>query len=424
MVAAALRTPQPGAVVTYWPRGASRDLFYRHEPEVLIAGPAGTGKTYGALWRLHLAALKYPGMRAIMLRQVQEDLTASVLVTYQTRVLGSGNFGVRAFGGSKLKPAGFQYPNGSELLIGGLDKPEKVMSREYDLVYINEATEVSEEAWENLTTRCRWGAMPYQQVFGDCNPQGPGHWLYKRVQSGRTVMLASVHEDNPALFDPKTNDWTEAGRAYIARLDALTGFRRDRLRLGLWTAAEGVVYPGFTRATHVRAVDTTGWRHALAVDVGTRNPTAILTLAFGSDRLHVPHEVYERGYSASQIVDATIDRYQATDAEFVVVDPSAAGLIADLAAAGLTVRKAQNDVKVGIARVTDALPTLTVDPACTGLIEEFETYSYNPRALANDVPVKAHDHALDSLRYGILEIEADTGPALPALGIGQVSRWR
>jgi len=74
--------------------------------------------------------------------------------------------------------------------------------------------------------------------------------------------------------------------------------------------------------------------------------------------------------------------------------------------------------------VTDALPTLTVDPACTGLIEEFETYSYNPRALANDVPVKAHDHAMDALRYGVLEIDADSGPALPALGIGQVSRWR
>lgn len=410
MVAAAVRLERgerDNSTVRYWPRGASAELFKRHEPEVLIAGPAGTGKTYGALWRVHLAMLKYPGARAIMLRKVQEDLTASALVTYQQRVLGAGNFNVRAFGGSKLKPAGFQYPNGSEILIGGLDKPEKVMSREYDLVYVNEATEVNEEDWENLTTRCRWGVMPYQQVFGDCNPQGPGHWLYKRVQSGKVVMLNSVHEDNPALFDPRTNDWTEQGRNYMARLDALTGFRRDRLRLGIWTAAEGVVYPAFNRATHVVACDTDGWRHALAVDVGTRNPTAILTLAYGSDRLHVGHEVYQRGMSSDAIVDAVAERYAATGAEFVVIDPSAAGLIQSLVERNIPVRKANNDVKVGISRVTSALATMTVDPGCVNLIEEFETYSYNTRATENDVPVKASDHALDALRYGVLEIETN-----------------
>ena len=249
--------------------------------------------------------------------------------------------------------------------------------------------------------------MPYRQVFGDCNPQGPGHWLYKRVQSGRTVMLNSVHEDNPALFDPKTNDWTEAGRAYIARLDALTGFRRDRLRLGLWTAAEGVVYPGFTRATHVKTVDTTGWRHALAVDVGTRNPTAILTVAHGSDRIHVARELYQRGMSSDAITDAVAAEYDRSGAEFVVIDPSAAGLIQSLAERNVPVRKANNDMKVGIARVTAALAHLTVDPDCVNLIEEFETYSYNPRAAENDAPVKAHDHALDALRYLCIELDTN-----------------
>lgn len=408
MVAAALHRSAPGTTVTYWPRGASAELFRRHEPELLIAGPAGTGKTYGALWRLHLAMLKYPGARAIMLRKVQEDLTASALVTYQQRVLGMGNFGVRGFGGSKLKPAGFQYPNGSEILIGGLDKSEKVMSREYDLIYLNEATEASEEDWESLTTRARWGVMPYQQVFGDCNPQGPGHWLYKRVQSGKTIMLTSVHEDNPALFDPAANDWTEAGRAYLARLDALTGFRRDRLRLGLWTAAEGVVYPAFTRATHVRTVTCTGWATALAVDVGTRNPTAILTARSAGDKLHVEREHYQRGMSSDQITDAVLSAYNGSGAEFVVIDPSAAGLIASLTDRGVYVRKGTNDVKVGISRVTAVLRDLTIDPSCTNLIDEFESYRYPSGGVrdSNDTPVKEHDHALDALRYLCMELAA------------------
>ena len=408
MVVAALERPLPATTVQYHPRGASADLFREHGPEVIISGAAGTGKTYGALWRLHLAALKYPGMRGIMLRKVQEDLTASALVTYQERVLGAGSFGVRAFGGSKLTPAGFQYPNGSMLLIGGMDKPDKVMSREYDLVYINEATEITEEDWEKLTTRVRWGVMPYQQVFGDCNPQGPGHWLYKRHIDGRLRMLFSVHEDNPSLWDG--NGWTVQGAAYISRLDALTGFRRDRLRLGLWTAAEGVVYPAFNRQTHVRSVDCDGWETILACDVGTRNPTVILTIRFSGDRIHIEREHYERGMSSDSITDAAVASVAASTPEYLVIDPSAAGLISSLTERGVAVRKAINDVKAGISRVAGVLDDLTVDPSCVNVINEFELYRYPTGGQRdnNDVPVKEHDHSMDALRYAIMELQTNS----------------
>lgn len=410
MVAAPI-LPDAHRIVRFYPRGASADLFRHHEPEVIVSGPAGTGKTYGALWRLHLAALKYRGMRGIMLRKVQEDLTASALVTYQERVLGAGNFGVRPFGGSKLKPAGFQYPNGSELLIGGLDKPEKVMSREYDLIYLNEATEATEEDWENLNTRARWGVMPYQQVFGDCNPQGPGHWLYRRVQAGKTTMLYSTHKDNPALWDG--SDWTEAGRAYIARLESLTGFRRDRLLHGTWTAAEGAVYPMFDRRTHVKEVDTTGWATILGVDLGTRNPTVVLSCKYSGERLHIAHEVYERGMSSDSITDVAVQAWERERPDYMVIDPSAAGLIASLENRLLRVRKATNDVLVGIStvsaviggRMPDGTPRFTVDASCTNTIAELESYRYPDGKRGNsDVPVKENDHAMDALRYVCLEL--------------------
>lgn len=403
---AAVRHETDRSVVRYWPRGASAQLFRERGPIVIVSGPAGTGKTYGALWRLHLSAMKWAGMRGIMLRKTQEDLTASALVTYQERVLGSGNYGVRPFGGSKLKPAGFQYPNGSELLIGGLDKADKVMSREYDLIYVNEAWEISEDDLEKLSTRARWGVMPYQQVFGDTNPQGPGHHLYKAFQAGRIQMLFSVHEDNPALFDPAVNDWTEQGRAYLARLDSLTGFRRDRLRKGLWVAAEGVVYPGFNRQTHVKKINCKGWGTILGMDVGTRNPTALLTIRFAGDRIHVEAEHYQRGMSSDSITDVAISTYGRTNPDYLVIDPSAAGLITSLADRGITVRKATNDIKIGISRLTAALPDLTVDPSCVNLIEEFESYRYpsGGRNDSNDTPVKEHDHALDALRYAVFDL--------------------
>jgi hypothetical protein len=58
-----------GTVVTYMPVGDIRTLFESRDDEVLVEGPAGTGKSYGCLWKLHLAAMKYPGMRGLLLRK-------------------------------------------------------------------------------------------------------------------------------------------------------------------------------------------------------------------------------------------------------------------------------------------------------------------------------------------------------------------
>jgi phage terminase large subunit len=405
MVAAVTRPSQPITTIRYWPRGASAELFRHHEPEVIISGPAGTGKTYGALWRLHLAALKYPGMRALMVRKTQEDLTASAVVTYQERVLTAGAFGVTPFGGSKFRPASFVYPNGSQILVGGLDKADKVMSRDYDLIYVNEAWEIDEDAWQKLTTRVnRPGkVMPYNQVFGDTNPQGPGHWIYKRCHTTRKMeMLWSRHEDNPLLWDHDAQAWTEAGANYLATLGNLSGHLRARLLQGKWVATEGVVYAGFDRVTHVKQVDTEGWRTAMTVDVGSRNPTAILTVRSASDeRVHIERETYRRNMSSGDITAAVKAEADRCNPDIIYADPSAKGYILELQRDGYPMKAANNDVIEGIGRVTEVLANgFSIDPSCVNTIAEFESYRYPEGARAEtDKPLKENDHALDAFRY-------------------------
>ena len=80
----------------------------------------------------------------------------------------------------------------------------------------------------------------FQQLIADCNPDTPTHWLKKRADSGATTMLASVHEDNPTLYTDE-GELTDRGVAYMARLDALTGTRYQRLRLGKWVGVEGQI---------------------------------------------------------------------------------------------------------------------------------------------------------------------------------------
>ncbi|HEY9015912.1 MAG TPA: hypothetical protein VIM84_12715, partial [Gemmatimonadales bacterium] len=59
--------------------------------EVLLSGPAGTGKSRGAMEKVHLAAEKYPGMRGLILRKTRESLTEAALFTFETKVVPLGH---------------------------------------------------------------------------------------------------------------------------------------------------------------------------------------------------------------------------------------------------------------------------------------------------------------------------------------------
>jgi len=58
----------------------------------LYDGPAGTGKTKSVLEKVHLAAMKYPGMRALLVRATRASMTDSVLVEFESTVLEPGSY--------------------------------------------------------------------------------------------------------------------------------------------------------------------------------------------------------------------------------------------------------------------------------------------------------------------------------------------
>ena len=408
---AAVATPE---IAEFNPVGGCLDFYGATDPEVLAVGPAGTGKTLAAAWKLHDIGMGVPGVRMLMARKVLEDLKTGALATYTNHVKPELD-GVITFGGNRFYPGEFRYPNGSVMHVVGLDKPGKVMSSEYDVIFVNEATEISETDWQALKTRLRNGVLGYQQLMADCNPSGPRHWLNVRCNKGLTRRIVTTHKDNPAYWDVDRQEWTAMGRMYVQNtLGSLTGVERKRLFEGVWAAAEGLVYPEFVSDQHVRKVGVTDWRTILAVDVGSRNPTAILTMHQRGDgaHVHISRELYRRNMSSREIINAIEAESDATNPEMIYIDPSAKGYIADLEADGYPVTAANNDVLTGIQRVRTMLTTgFTVDPSCTNVIDEFGMYAYpdNPR-IETDKPTKDHDHAMDAIRYGCAALSEPYAP--------------
>jgi PBSX family phage terminase large subunit len=412
-------------------RGGNKELILAREPDVMIQGAAGTGKTIAAVYKLHFIAMKYPKARILMARKTQEALKTGALATYFNK-LKPEQYGVTTYGGSKHVSSEIQYPNGSVIISVGMDKADKVLSTEFDVIYVNEATEISEADWETLRARLRNGVVPYQMIFGDLNPSGVRHWANLRMREGRTRRIVSTHKDNPAFWNPTAvnaegglGDWTPLGDQYINQtLAGLTGARRKRLLKGEWASAEGLVYDSFDPDYHVREVDTKGWRAVMGVDIGTKNPTCILSVfqRGQDDAVHIGREFYQRGLSSQRILDAIRQEARRINPDFIAIDPSAVGYILDLQREGFPAYPADNDILVGIQRVKTVIDNVTeppldddgnevtdgfvpehlfsVDPNCENLIDEFGMYAFSDTAkIENDKPVKEFDHSMDALRY-------------------------
>jgi phage terminase large subunit len=276
---------------TYTAYGNISRLFECRSPEIILSGPAGTGKSRGILEYLNYWATEYAGCRLLMARKTRRSLTESGMVTFEQKVLHPAQR-VRF----KSSVQQYQYPNGSILAVGGLDKPEKILSSEWDIIFIQEATEAEENDWEMCGMRLRNGVLPIQQLIGDVNPGPTNHWIKIRANMGRTLLLETLHEDNPVLFN-RDGSMTAEGVRYLSRLDELTGVRFLRYRKGLWCSAEGMVYEdswNTSRNLINRFTIPREWPRYLVIDFGYTNPFVCQWYALDPDgRLYRYRELYK-----------------------------------------------------------------------------------------------------------------------------------
>lgn len=417
-------------------RGNNLALGWCREREIYLDGPAGTGKTVAALYKIHRLLSAYPGSRALVARKTNTALSGSAMVTYRDNILRLRR-DIRWFGGNKVEPAAYKYPNGSEMIVNGLDKPEKVLSAEFDWGYINEAPECEEEDVEfvRMRLRPRTGGpdVPYRQLIMDGNPGPPTHWLNQRMNAGRTHRLISRHEDNPRYFDLKTQDWTEEGREYIEGiLGGLTGVRLARYRYGIWAAAEGTVYEdSWDRARNVikRFDIPLEWPRYMSLDFGYVHPFVCKWYAEDNDgRLYCYREIYMTKRlveeHAKQVKQLSKWGQPGGDPlpRIIYADHDAEGRATFERHTGLITTPAHKAVSEGIQAVSarlrpagDGKPRLLYfedalverdqelarmkKPTCT--VEEFDSYVWDTRGgqKKGEQPIKESDHGMDTDRY-------------------------
>lgn len=296
-------------------------------------------------------------------------------------------------------------------------------------VFFDEVALMPESFVNQATGRC---SVKGSKFWFNCNPDGPYHWFkvnwidkatgyLGKEQVKKIRQKAKVEGKDPGLKELlylhfTMDDNLSLDEEVKARYRSMyIGVFFKRYILGLWAAAEGVIYDMFDEARHVLDIKDffqlliNGNRY-VSCDYGTQNATVFLLWNKGRDGVwYCIREYYYSGRDKgkqktdSEYADDLKKWLDGTKIKAIIVDPSAASFIAELRKRGYKVLKANNDVLDGIRLVGMLLnlELLKFASSCTETIKEFASYIWDEKALerGEDKPVKQHDHSCDAVRY-------------------------
>lgn len=276
----------------------------------------------------------------------------------------------------------------------------KIRGASIKYCYGDEVADWSTDVFELLKSRLD---KEYSCFDGTFNPQYPGHWLKEFLDSDADIFSQTYTiDDNPFL--PK--EFVEN----LKKEYAGTVFY-DRYILGLWAAADGLVYPMFNVNTHV--LDDIPWQALqygkwyISMDYGTVNPTAAGLWCLYRGTAYMVQEYY---YDSRKVNNRRTDEehYASIESlaaghkiERIIIDPSAASFKETIRRHGkFAVWDGDNSVIDGI-RLTGTLlqaEKIKVFRCCKNTIAEFQSYRWDTEAV-EDAVIKEFDHSMDQMRY-------------------------
>lgn len=442
------------------PRQAAAHTVYADE--MLYGGAAGGGKSRFARMEALAFALEVPGSATLILRASFPDLSRAGGMIPQSLLEYPGDLGTYNAGDHV-----WRFTNGSTIEFGHLGRDgdvSKYQGAEYQLIILDEGTQQTEFRYRYLMSRLRAAGQVRDRlaakglrprIIMTANPGGIGHsWVKARfIDPAPTNIVwrptATLEDPDPGtrVFIPaKVTDNPHIDASYVNKLNRLDEAERRALRDGDWDVYSGQRFGAWRRRIHVIdpedfPIPAAGVPRAVGIDYGLDAPfSAHWGAKFGDGLVVVYRELYAPGLTPRQQAEAVRaaeapGERAATRPIPVALDPStwarnphAAGEIpvdpdtppkGSIAHAyrqqlGGSVVKATNNRLAGVALVADklrvrgdGLPRLLVYSTCVNLIRTLPALPRSPRN-PEDVDTKAEDHAYDSLRYLLMELEGRT----------------
>ncbi len=222
---------------------AKQKLFLQARAKHIgFGGARGGGKSWAVRTKAKLLAMRYPGIRILIVRRTYPELINNHVSILRAELIGVASY--------SDKDKVLRFGNGSAIHFAYCAKDadlDRLQGVEYDIIFLDEATQLSEYQMRSITA-CLRGVNEYpKRVYYTCNPGGQGHQYIKRIfidkryEDGENpadyIFIQSLVQDNLALMQSQPD--------YIKQLEALPPKLRDAWLYGSWDVYEGQFFEEF-----------------------------------------------------------------------------------------------------------------------------------------------------------------------------------
>ena len=225
------------------PPNEKQKLFLSsHVKHTAYGGARGGGKSWAVRDKAKRLCLRYEGIKILIVRRTYPELINNHIEPLKNDLSGIAEY-------IKTEKV-FLFPNGSAIKFGycnGDDDLEQYQGAEYDVIFLDEATQL-QEMWIRKITACVRGVNDFpKRIYYTCNPGGVSHQYIKRLFIDRVFEDGENPEDY--LFIPARVTDNEALMKsqpdYVSQLKALPPKLREAWLYGRWDIFEGQFFEEF-----------------------------------------------------------------------------------------------------------------------------------------------------------------------------------
>jgi phage terminase large subunit len=284
------------------------------------------------------------------------------------------------------KSASEYYLNGNRIEFISLDEPQKIRGRKRDLLFINEANELNYEDWQQLIFRTT------EKVIIDYNPSDEFHWIYDQVLTRSDVeFFQTTYRDNPFLSDVIKEE--------IERLRDIDENYWKVYGLGERGQSRSLIYNFKT----IKEIPEEAKRVSYGLDFGfTNDPTSLVETFTMGDNMYLKEHIYRTGMTNQDIANE-FKRLGLDRRDEIFADSAEPKSIEEIHRMGWNIKPTfKGSINIGIDMIRRYKLFVTEDSINT--IKELRNYKYieDKNGQLTNKPIDAYNHALDSLRYSIV----------------------
>lgn len=420
--------PQPKQVVFHGAARMADDLA--NPREIAFGGARGGGKTHTVFAQIALDdCQRFPGLKALILRKAYKAASEAVEDLRYKILAGTPH----AF---KTQKSTLIFPNRSKMIVGHFQSEKDIdnyLGLEYDVIAIEEATQLSQTKIEKIKTVNRSSKPDIRpRIYYTTNPGGVGHsWFkqqfvepWRRGKETDTRFIPSTVRDN-RLIDSE----------YVQNLENLTGWLRKAWLDGDWDVFAGQFFNNFSFDRHVSGEITPeflkeadldlwcsldyGYRHYTAAYLFTRHDGVIYCLDEFGSRLQLVQsnaEGIKQMLGRWSLTPDDLLTFVAGPDVFAKKGDTGTSYADEFAENGIFLRPANNDRVQGAGRILQLLgdekqgipPSVKISSGCRRLIESLPALEHNPNRpndvlkIDTDERGAGGDDFYDAFRYGIM----------------------